>query len=53
MAQEMAMPGVFGGLMRYNDEYNSKLKISPVGVMVLVVIVIMIAVGLRMFFPLV
>ncbi len=25
----MSMPGTFGGLMRYDDEYESKFKISP------------------------
>ena len=23
------MPGTFGGLMKYDDEYDSKFKISP------------------------
>ena len=31
MAQDggMSMPGVFGGLMRYNEEYKSRLMIKP------------------------
>lgn len=30
MAQEqMSMPGVFGGLMRYNEEYKSKIMLKP------------------------
>ena len=27
--QQLSMPGVFGGLMRYNEEYKSKLMIKP------------------------
>jgi len=27
--QQMSMPGVFGGLMRYNEEYKSKLMLKP------------------------
>jgi preprotein translocase subunit Sec61beta len=27
--QQLSMPGVFGGLMRYNEEYKSKFMINP------------------------
>ena len=27
--QQISMPGVFGGLMRYNEEYKSRLMIKP------------------------
>ena len=37
MGQEISMPGSFGGLMRYKDEYNSKLKISPAQVILMIV----------------
>lgn len=26
---KISMPGTFGGLMRYDDEYESKIKVSP------------------------
>lgn len=27
--QQLSMPGVFGGLMRYNEEYKSRLMLKP------------------------
>jgi preprotein translocase subunit Sec61beta len=36
----MSMPSGMGGLMRFNEEYPSKLRISPEIVVVLIVIVI-------------
>jgi len=48
---DMNMPGSFGGLMRYNEEYNSKLKISPAQVILAIVLVIALVVSLRIFWP--
>ncbi len=45
MAQDkISMPSGMGGLMRYFDEYKSKIRIKPghIIIMVIVVIVIMI-----------
>ena len=36
----MSIPSGMGGLMRFNEEYPSKLRISPEIVVVLIVIVI-------------
>ena len=47
---EMNMPAGFGGLMRYKEEYNSKIKISPAQVVILIVAAIAFVVGLRYFF---
>jgi preprotein translocase subunit Sec61beta len=47
---EISLPG-FGGLMRYSEEYDSKLKISPAGVIVAIVAVIVFVLGLRFIFP--
>ncbi|MGC9309083.1 MAG: preprotein translocase subunit Sec61beta [Candidatus Nanoarchaeia archaeon] len=47
--QEMQMPGSFGGLMRYKEEYNSKLKFSPTQVILMIIVVIAFVVGLRIF----
>ena len=38
-----------GGLMRYNEEYNSKLKFGPEVVIAMVVATIIFVVGLRYF----
>jgi len=34
------LPGGFGGLMRYSEEYDSKFNLSPVHVIVFVVLII-------------
>jgi len=51
MGSEIDMPGSFGGLMRYKEEYNSKIKFSPAQVVLMIVIVIAFVVSLRWFFP--
>jgi preprotein translocase subunit Sec61beta len=45
------MPGAFGGLMRYDDEYNSKFMISPALVIGVIIAIIVFALILRLFFP--
>ncbi len=43
MAQDsVSMPGVFGGLMRYNEEYKSKFMFKPTHV---IVFIILLAIG--------
>ena len=44
-----SMPSGFGGLVRYNEEYNSKLKFGPGAVIAMIVLVIAFVVGLRIF----
>jgi preprotein translocase subunit Sec61beta len=53
MAQEqkMQMPGVFGGLMRYGDEYKSKFMFSPQAVIGFVIAIIVFVLVLKIFFP--
>ena len=48
---KMNMPGVFGGLMRYDEEFKSKFMLSPVAVIVFVVGILVLAFLLRVFFP--
>jgi len=48
---KMQMPGVFGGLMRYDEEYESKFKISPTHVIGFVIAIILFVLGLKMFVP--
>ena len=42
MAEKINMPSGMGGLVRYFDDYKSKLNISPTVVVGLVVVVIII-----------
>lgn len=52
MAQNtINMPGTFGGLMRYNEEYKSRFMISPKGVLIFILFVIAFATALKIFFP--
>ena len=46
----MAMPAGFGGLTRYNEEYDSKLKFGPGAVVGMIIVTIVLVVGLRMFY---
>jgi len=51
MADSINMPGGFGGLMRYNEEYNSKFKIKPSWVIIFIILIILLVIGLNIFFP--
>jgi len=46
---EMNMPSGFGGLMRYKEEYNSKLKFKPEHVVLMIILTIVFVVGLKIF----
>ncbi|MEN9626464.1 MAG: Sec61beta family [archaeon] len=53
MVQEgVSMPGMYGGLMRYNEEYESAFKISPEFVVVFVIAIVLFVTALKMFWPL-
>lgn len=54
MAQQqnqLQMPGAFGGIMRYDSEYNSKFMFSPRAVVAFLVAVITFVIVLRVFWP--
>ncbi len=53
MAQtnQVQMPGAFGGLMRYDAEYHSKLAISPKAVIAFLVAIITFVIVLKVFWP--
>ena len=44
----LSMPSGFGGLMRYNDEYESRFNLKPSHVVVFIILII----GLRIALPL-
>ena len=48
---KISMPGSFGGLMRYDDEYESKFKISPAAVIGFVITIILFVFALKIFWP--
>ena len=47
---DVSMPAGFGGLMRYKEEYDSKLKFGPGAVVAMIIGVIVLVVGLRIWF---
>ena len=52
MANEgISMPGPFGGLVRYDAEYPSKFVLSPAQVIIFIVLVILVVVGFKLFWP--
>lgn len=46
----MAMPAGFGGLTRYNEEYDSKFKFGPGVVVGMIIVTVVLVVGLRIFY---
>lgn len=46
----MSMPSGMGGLMRFNEEYTSKLQISPQQVVVLIVAVVVVMTAIKLMF---
>ena len=51
MAEKINMPSGFGGLVRYSEEYESKLKFKPAHVVGLVIAIILFSIILRLFWP--
>lgn len=45
----MTMPSGMGGLVRYFDEYKSKIEFKPGHIIVLVIIVIIVAILLNIY----
>ena len=49
--QRIHMPGAFGGLMRYDDEFKSRFMISPAVVIGAIIAIILLVIALKIFFP--
>jgi preprotein translocase subunit Sec61beta len=47
----ISMPSGSGGLMRYNEEYNSKFMLKPAHVMIFIILVVAFVVALKIFYP--
>jgi len=48
---KISLPGAFGGLMRYDEEYESKIKISPLHVMAFIIVIVLFVIALKLFWP--
>lgn len=53
MAQDnqLQMPGMFGGMTRYNEEFHSKFAFSPRAVIAFLISIITFVVMLKVFWP--
>ena len=51
MADKINMPSGFGGLVRYSEEYESKLKFKPAQVIGFIIAIILFSIVLRIFWP--
>ena len=47
------MPGVFGGLMRYNDEFKSTFMFKPWQIIAFIIVLAVVVIGAKIFFPIV
>jgi len=48
---KIQMPGAFGGLMRYDEEYTSRFMLTPIQVIIFIVAIILLIIVLKTFFP--
>jgi preprotein translocase subunit Sec61beta len=48
---KISMPGGFGGLMRYDEEYESKFMLKPQHVIVFLVVLMLLVIALKLFWP--
>lgn len=48
---KISMPGPFGGLVRYDEEYNSRFQITPGQVLVFIAAVAVFAIALKLIWP--
>lgn len=48
---KVSMPGAFGGLMRYDEEYNSRFMITPTQVIGFAIIILLFVIVLNLFWP--
>jgi preprotein translocase subunit Sec61beta len=45
------MPGVFGGLMRYDEEYGSRFMVTPTQVVIFLAAILVFVLALKLLFP--
>jgi preprotein translocase subunit Sec61beta len=47
----LSVPSGSGGLVRYNEEYNSSFKLEPTQVIIFIILIIALVFILKIFFP--
>ncbi len=48
---KISMPGVFGGLMRFDEEYKSRFMLTPAQVLAFVILVVVFIIVLKIVWP--
>ena len=48
---KISMPGAFGGLMRYDEEYQSRFMITPSQVVGFIVTILVMVVAMKVLWP--
>jgi preprotein translocase subunit Sec61beta len=53
MASEnkISLPGAFGGLMRYDEEYESRFMFTPMQIIGFVIVIVVFVILLKLFWP--
>jgi len=51
MAEQIRMPSGYGGLLRYDEEYKSRLILKPFHVIIFIVLIVIFVAVLKIFFP--
>ncbi|MFH1359121.1 MAG: preprotein translocase subunit Sec61beta [archaeon] len=49
--QGISMPSSFGGLMRYNEEYKSSIRMSPTHVIIFIVAIVAFVATMKLLWP--
>ncbi len=47
----ISLPGGMGGLMRYDEEYESKFMLSPGHVIAFIIVIILFVLAMKAFWP--
>lgn len=47
----ISLPGAFGGLMRYDEEYESRFIFSPIQIMGFIIVIVIFVIVLKLFWP--
>ncbi len=47
---QINMPGAFGGLIRYNEEYGSRLKFKPWQIIAFIIVLALGVIAAKLFF---
>jgi preprotein translocase subunit Sec61beta len=50
MAEGVNLPGGFGGLTRFNEEYSSYINLKPMHVVLFIVLIVAFRIALPLFF---